>query len=80
MEFQTDHFNKQWVIDELKSIIITTMTIFTVDGFAVLTKLYNGDTSKDLLVALAVILGRSLLKAVLQTLFPKVFVKKTEAA
>lgn len=80
MELQTDHFNKEWLQYELKSIGLTTLTIFTVDGLGELTKLYNGDTSRDLLVALAVILGRSLLKAVLQMVFPKVFVKKPDNA
>lgn len=80
MELQKTRFDRQWFLEELKSIGITTMTIFSVDGFVELTKLYNGDTSRDLLVALAIILGRSLLKAVLQIVFPKVFVKKAGSA
>lgn len=80
MELKTDHFDKQWLRDELKSICLTTITIFTVDGLGELTKLYNGDTSRDVLIALAIILGRSLLKAVLQMVFPKVFVKKADQA
>lgn len=80
MELQKTRFDRQWFLEELKSIGITTMTIFSVDGFVELTKLYNGDTGRDMLVALAVILGRSLVKAILQIAFPKVFVKKAGSA
>lgn len=72
-------FDRAWFIGEVKSIAITTMTIFAVDGFGELTALYNGDTSRDIFIALGVILGRSILKAVLQLLFPKIFVEKPKA-
>lgn len=80
MALETQHFNRQWLIDELKSIAVSTVTIFAFDGVGELTKLYNGDFSRDVFVALAIILGRSLVKAILQMVFPKVFVKKANQA
>lgn len=69
---------RQWLKNETVSIATTTLTIFAVDASALLFQVYEGDYSKMLLIQIATILGRSLVKALLQEIFPKVFKKVPE--
>lgn len=65
------------VIDEIKSIITTFVTLFisfiAVDGFNVLQMLWDGDLSYATITALSVAVLRSAIKSILVILFPTLF-------
>lgn len=60
---------------ELKSILITFLAIFSVEAGAALPALLQGDWSKPILAALAMAVLRSLVKTLLQLLWPEKFGK-----
>lgn len=70
------HFDKQWFIDELKSLLTTTLAFVAVDGVGVLTEIYQGKIDREVLLLLGLLVARSLIKALLTLLFPTVFKKK----
>lgn len=70
------HFDKQWFIDELKSLLTTTLAFVAVDGVGILTEIYQGKIDREVLLLLGLLVARSWVKALLTLLFPTVFKKK----
>jgi len=67
--------NKDSIVNELRSIATTAFTIFVLDAAFLLQEVYDGDYTIATLHAVAVVLGRSIIKAGLQSVFPMVFKK-----
>lgn len=65
--------HRNYILDEVRSIATTALSFLVIDGAAELLNIYNGDWSKTSLFAFLLILARSLVKAVLKEMFPKLF-------
>lgn len=63
--------------DSINSYIATFLSVFALDGAAVLTNIYNGDLSSVAIHSLLMVVFRSAIKAILLLLFPTVFPKRT---
>jgi hypothetical protein len=60
-------------ISELKIAFTLALAFFSVDGAAMLLRLYNGDFSRDVFYSLGIIAIQSCVRALLTLLFPHVF-------
>ena len=65
--------NKGKIIAELKSMLTTFISEFTLEAGVFLVALYNGDFSKAVLVAIASSAFRSFVKTILKYMFPGFF-------
>lgn len=65
------------VVDEIKSIITTFISLIisfiAVDGFDILSMLWDGNLSKTTFIALAIAILRASIKALLVIIFPNLF-------
>ena len=64
---------KEKLIYELKSFVTTFLSVFAVEAFIQLTQIYNGDWTMAVLHALGLAAARSLVKAILQMVYPSQF-------
>lgn len=65
--------DKNWIKSEIKVVACLTFATFSLDGAAILLKIYNGDYSKPVLFSAGLILFQSFVRAVLTLCFPELF-------
>jgi len=71
------HKQKQWLIDEGRSVLTTALTFTAFDASVQLLQVYNGDFSWILISQICFVFARSCLKALLTNLLPQLFPART---
>lgn len=64
---------KHLIFDELRSITTTVISFVVVDGAAQISRIWEGDFSKEAFYALMFIVARSLVKVLLSKAAPNLF-------